>query len=65
MVDAWCKAAKSNASPAAMHKLLQVRTPALLAFRGASPVFVMLIDLFLGKNSSSLPALAFANALLT
>lgn len=24
MVDAWCKAAKNNASPAAMHKLLQV-----------------------------------------
>ena len=29
MVEAWCKSAKSNASPAAMHKLLQV--PHLLA----------------------------------
>ena len=24
MVEAWCKAAKANASPGAMHKLLQV-----------------------------------------
>ncbi len=24
MVEAWCNAAKANASPAAMHKLLQV-----------------------------------------
>ncbi len=27
MVEAWCNAAKKNASPGAMHKLLQVHTP--------------------------------------
>ena len=32
MVEAWCKAAKANASPGAMHKLLQVLLDAFSAF---------------------------------